>query len=72
MQKKTTNGQSGGAATEVAQVSQPAVSPISNRQGVECTVRTNIPAGRRLEALRYSRLGNLRYGTIRSGKGQIK
>jgi hypothetical protein len=41
---------------------QPAVSPISNRQGVgKQPVHRRIRTVRRLEALRYSRFGNLRY-----------
>jgi hypothetical protein len=57
----------GDAPSRVAQVSQPAVSPISNRQGLEWVRGFRLKRWRRrtdgLQAgsLRYGRLGNLRY-----------
>src|SRR5258706_10437022 len=54
------------SAHAVAQVSQPAVSPISQSAGRRKHVaRGSIRTARRLEALRYSRLGNLRYFVCR-------
>ena len=43
---------------------EPAVSPISNRQNVAVTIAPSRLGTRRLEALRYSRLGNLRYDFV--------
>ena len=74
--KEETLGRCCGAVDKVAQdafatgkwnevqVFKPAVSPISKsaaREGEECAA---IPMARRLEALRYSRFGNLRYNFI--------
>ena len=53
------------AAAKVArQVSQPAVSPISNRQCAKVRVPAGIRSVCRLEALRYGRLGSQRYDFV--------
>ena len=52
----------------VAQTSESAVSPISNRQRVEILKVLGLCGVRRLEALRHSRLGSLRYD-FRNGLG---
>ena len=48
----------------VAALPRCAVSPISNRQRAEVRKRVWIRVVRRLEALRYSRFGNLRYDFV--------
>jgi len=53
------------APLNAAQVSKPAVSPISNRQSAQSPeARFNVCDVRGLEALQYSRFGNLRYGVV--------